>query len=185
MLKLKTTRLDLFDNSSYSPGPWVKRFLWHVTNLIIFTSGVHLSYGIKRSVLRVFGAKIGKGVIIKPRVNIKYPWLLRVGDHSWIGEGAWIDNIGEVNIGPNCCLSQGAMLLCGNHNFTSSTFDLQIGEITLEEGVWIGAKSIVCPGVTCHSHSVLSVSSVTSADLKKFTIYRGNPAVEVKTRIIT
>lgn len=180
----KSTRLDLFDNSDHRPGSLIKRYAWHIINLVFFSSGIHISYGFKRALLRLFGSKIGKGVIIKPRVNIKYPWFLEIGDYSWIGEGVWIDNIGEVNIGANCCLSQGAMLLTGNHDFTSSKFDLQVGTITLEEGVWIGAKSIVCPGVTCHSHSILSVSSVTSKDLKAYTIYRGNPAIEVSTRTI-
>jgi acetyltransferase-like isoleucine patch superfamily enzyme len=61
-------------------------------------------------------------VNIKPSVNIKYPWLLEVGDHVWIGEEVWIDNLAKVRIGSNVCISQGAMLLTGNHDFTKSTF---------------------------------------------------------------
>jgi putative colanic acid biosynthesis acetyltransferase WcaF len=75
-------------------------------------------------------------------------------------------------------------LLCGNHDFKKSTFDLIIGEIHLEEGVWIGAKALVWPGVTCKSHAVLSVESVASKNLEPFTIYRGNPAVKVRNRVI-
>ena len=105
-----------------------------------------------------------------------------VGDNSWIGEDVWIDNLGEVSIGANCCLSQGAMLLCGNHDYKRSTFDLMVGDIALEDGVWIGAKSVVCPGVICKSHSVLAVGSVASNQLEAYTIYRGNPAVKVKER---
>jgi putative colanic acid biosynthesis acetyltransferase WcaF len=76
------------------------------------------------------------------------------------------------------------MLLTGNHNYKKHTFDLMIGEIHLEEGVWIGTQSIVCPGVRCKSHSVLSVGSVASTDLEAFGIYRGNPAVHTNTREI-
>ena len=76
------------------------------------------------------------------------------------------------------------MLLCGNHNYKKSTFDLMIGKIFLGEGSWVGAKSIVCPGVTLQSHAVLSVGSVASTDLEPYSVYKGNPAVKVKDRII-
>ena len=116
--------------------------------------------------------------------RIKYPWMLCIGNYSWIGEGVWIDNLANVDIGANCCISQGAMLLCGNHNFSVSSFDLIVEYITLEEGVWLGAKSIVTQGVTCYSHSVLSVGSVASKNLEAYTINRGNPAEKIKSRTI-
>ena len=84
----------------------------------------------KRTLLRLFGANVGRGVVLKPRVTIKYPWKLAVGEHSWIGENVWIDNLGQVTIGNHCCLSQGALLLCGNHNYKKATFDLMVGDIT-------------------------------------------------------
>jgi putative colanic acid biosynthesis acetyltransferase WcaF len=132
----------------------------------------------------MFGAKIGKGVVIKQRVNIKYPWKLAIGDNTWIGEGVWIDNLGDVKIGANCCISQGALLLCGNHDYKKASFDLMVGEIVLEDGVWIGAQSIVTGGVKCHSHSILMSGSITSADLESYKIYRGNPAEFVRERIM-
>lgn len=132
--------------------------------------------------LQLFGAKVGKGVVIKPRVLIKYPWMLNIGNHAWIGERVWIENHTETIIGDNCCLSQGAMLLCGNHNYKKPSFDLIVGKITLEEGVWIGAHAVVCPGVTCKSHAVLSVNSVATHDLEAYTVYQGNPARKVRER---
>ena len=135
--------------------------------------------------MKCFGAKIGSGVIIKPSVNIKYPWKLIIGNHCWIGEGVWIDNLAAVTIADNVCLSQGAFLLCGNHNYKSQAFDLIVKPISLEQGSWIGAKSIVGPGVTVGSHAVLSLGSVASDDLEPYGIYRGNPATKIKTRTIT
>ena len=76
------------------------------------------------------------------------------------------------------------MLLCGNHNFSVSRFDLIVGDIRLEDGVWLGAKSIVTPCVTCQTHSVLSVGSVASNNLEAYSIYRGNPAEKIKSRVI-
>lgn len=134
--------------------------------------------------LRLFGARIGKGVVIKPRVNVKYPWNLSIGEYTWLGENVWIDNLGKVSIGSNCCISQGALLLCGNHNYRKTTFDLIVGDITLENGVWIGANALVCPGVTCRSHAVLSAGSVATSDMESYKIYSGNPAVAVRERNI-
>lgn len=134
--------------------------------------------------LKWFGARVGKGVVIKPGVNIKYPWRLSIGDYSWIGERSWIDNLGHVSIGAHCCLSQGSMLLCGNHDYKKPTFDLLIQPINLEDGVWIGAKAIVTPGVTCRSHSVLAVNSVAIGNLEAYSIYQGNPATLVRKRDI-
>jgi putative colanic acid biosynthesis acetyltransferase WcaF len=127
---------------------------------------------------------VGKGVIIKPTVKIKYPWFLEIGDHCWIGEDVWIDNLAKVTIGNNVCLSQGCLLLTGNHNYNKPSFPLVIAEIVLEDGVWIGAKSIVCPGVTCKTHSVLSVASVATKTLDGYSIYQGIPAIKTKERII-
>jgi putative colanic acid biosynthesis acetyltransferase WcaF len=176
-----TTDLSRFKNAWYQPGSRLRRLLWYLVHELFICSGQPIST-LRVLLLRLFGAEIGKGVVIKPRVRVKYPWKLKVGSHSWIGEDVWIDNLGEVIIGSNCCLSQGSMLLCGNHNYKLSTFDLIVGDITLEDGVWIGAKSVVCPGVVCRSHSVLSVGSVASASLGAYGIYRGNPAVKVKER---
>lgn len=151
---------------------------------IFFRHSLALTNGLKVWMLRQFGAKIGRGVLIKPSVHIKFPWKLTIGDHVWIGEKVWIDNLAPVQIGSHTCLSQGAMLLCGNHNYKNLAFDLITGPITLEEGVWIGAKAIVCPGVTAHSHAVLTVGSVAADDLAPYQIYQGNPAIKKKERII-
>ena len=134
---MKKTELKEFDNTSYQPGSMAKRSLWYVVNVLFFNTSVPFPNSLKRMLLRIFGAKIGKGVILKPKVNIKYPWMLGVGNHSWIGEGVWIDNLGHVEIGANCCLSQGVMLLCGNHNFSVSSFDLIVEDIKLEDGVFM------------------------------------------------
>ena len=105
-----------------------------------------------------------------------------IGDNAWIGEKVWIDNLGKVSIGNNVCLSQGCMLLSGNHDYTKPTFDLIVKEITLEDGVWIGARAIVCGGVVCKDHSVLSVASVATKNLEPYTINVGNPAAPIKER---
>lgn len=178
------TDLSKFNNSWFNPGAGsMKRILWHLINAAFLNSSFPVSR-FKIFLLRSFGARIGKGITIKPHVNIKYPWKLVVGNHVWIGEYVWIDNLANVTIGNNVCLSQGSFLLCGNHNYKSQSFDLIVGDITLENGVWIGAKAIVCPGVKCHSHSVLAVGSVATSDLQAFHIYQGNPAAQSRERVL-
>jgi putative colanic acid biosynthesis acetyltransferase WcaF len=179
------TDLSKFDNSWYKQPPFFKNLLWFLTNSIFFNSFLPVPISVKSMIMRLFGAKIGKGVVIKPRVNIKYPWLLLVENYVWIGEGVWIDNLVEVQIGESACLSQGAMLLTGNHDYTLSSFDLRVGKIVIEAGAWIGSKAIVCPGVTCKSHSVLTVNSVATKDLEPYSIYQGNPAQFIKERTIS
>jgi putative colanic acid biosynthesis acetyltransferase WcaF len=178
------TNLSKYDNSWYDPGAgFMKRFFWYWINAAFIHSYFPVS-SIKIFWLRLFGAKIGDGVVIKPKVNIKYPWRLKIGNHSWIGENVWIDNLDDVTIGNNVCISQGAMLLCGNHNFTKSTFDLIIGKITLGDGAWVGAKAVVCPDTTVGSHAVLIAGSVASGKLDDYGIYRGNKAIKIKERVI-
>jgi putative colanic acid biosynthesis acetyltransferase WcaF len=181
----KRTDLNQFNNSGYHPGPLVLRVLWYITNAVFFMNPLVVGSGFKKFILRRFGAKIGTGVVIKPSVNIKYPWKLEVGDYTWIGERVWIDNLDQVKIGKHCCLSQGAYLLCGNHHYKRVAFDLMTRPITLEDGVWIGAMSTVAPGVTAKSHAILALGSVATQDLEAYTIYQGNPALPVRKRELT
>jgi putative colanic acid biosynthesis acetyltransferase WcaF len=117
-------------------------------------------------------------------VNIKYPWKLKIGNYSWIGEKVWIDNLDNITIGDNCCISQGAMLLTGNHDFSKSTFDLKTGPIELENGVWVSARSILTLNTKCFSHSVLLAGSVLRTNMEPYSVYSGNPAIKVKNRKI-
>lgn len=178
------TDLSKFNNSWFNPGgnP-ISRFLWYFLNAHVLKSAMPFM-GIKIMLLKLFGAKIGKGLVIKPHVSIKYPWNLTIGNHVWIGENVWIDNLDSVTIGDHVCISQGALIMSGNHNYSKSTFDLMTKKIVIEDGAWICAKSIVCQGVIIGSHSVLGINSVASENLEAYGIYRGNPATKVKQRTI-
>ena len=117
-------------------------------------------------------------------MNIKYPWHLKIGENVSIGEGVWIDNLADVNIGSNVCISQNAYLLTGSHNYKCKKFSLITKKIEILDGAWIGAKSIVCPGVICGNHSVLTVASVATKNLDEYGIYQGNPAKLIRVRKI-
>ena len=175
-------RLDQFNNDWFQPGGKLKIVFWTLFSIVFIRTAFPWPILLKKRLLQTFGCKVGKGFVIKPRVNIKYPWKLTIGDYVWLGEQVWIDNLVSVRIHNHVCISQGAMLLTGNHDYMKSSFDLKVGEIILKSGVWIGAKSVVCPGVVCGENSVLSVSSVATKDLIANKIYQGNPANLKKDR---
>jgi putative colanic acid biosynthesis acetyltransferase WcaF len=179
------TDLSKFNTGNYAAGPRWKIGLWFLVNYYIFNSAFPWPYKLKHALLRFFGAKVGTGLVIKTKVRIKYPWRLEIGDHCWIGESVWIDNLDTVTLGNHVCLSQGAMLLTGNHDYKKSDFPYRLGGIIIEDGVWIGAQSVVCPGIVCKSHAVLTVKSVAAKDLDAWSVYAGNPAIPVRKREIT
>lgn len=178
---LKTVDLSSYSNDWYYPGSFLKRILWYAIGELFVNSCIPGSKW-RVILLQLFGAKIGKGVVIKPYTKIKYPWKLSIGNYTWIGEYVWIDNLAEVKIGNNACLSQGAMLLCGNHNYKKTTFDLIVRGITIEDGAWVGAKVVVCPGVIVKSHAVITVGSIVIQNTEPYSIYQGNPAIKIRDR---
>ncbi len=163
----------------------LKQVLWYVVNMLFVQNTWLPLSGLKIFLLRLFGANIGNGVVIKPNVKIKFPWKLVVGANSWIGEGVWIDNLDKVTIGKSVCISQGAFLFTGNHNFKKPGFDLITLPIIIEDGVWVGALAIVCPGVTCGTHAVLTVAAMATKNLQSYGIYKGNPAIKTSERFIS
>ncbi len=178
------TDLSKFNNDWYNPGAGlIKRSVWYFINAHILKSAMPFS-GIRVMLLRFFGAQIGKKCVIKPHVSVKYPWKLKMGDYVWIGEQVWIDNLDSVSIGSHVCISQGALILSGNHNYKKREFDLMIKPISIENGAWIGAKSVVTQGVTVGHHAVLQVNSVAVGNLESYGIYSGNPAIKIKDRKI-
>lgn len=177
--------LKKFSNSEFSKGAKpLKIALWFITNALIVRASWNPFIGIKTMLLRLFGARIGKGFVIKNNVTIKSPWNLIVGDYCWIGENVWIDNLDKVIIGNNVCISQGALLITGNHDYTKSSFPLHCAPISIENGVWIGANATVTAGVTIAENSVLTVGSVVTHDTEPNMIYKGNPAMSIRKRII-
>jgi putative colanic acid biosynthesis acetyltransferase WcaF len=179
------TDLSQFNTGDFNTGASIiRQTLWYFVNALFVRASWNPFMGIKIILLKLFGAKIGKGLIIKNNVTVKFPWKLTIGDNVWLGENCWIDNLDCVTIGNNVCISQGSLILTGNHDYTVSSMPYRNMPVILEDGVWIGAKSIVCSGVICYSHSILAVGSVATKNLEAFTIYQGNPAIAVRKRII-
>ena len=170
--------LERYDNRWYRPGrSKAIQIAWYFLGLPLLRSSLLPISRLKYLVLRIFGAKLGTGVVIKPGVRVKYPWRLTVGNHCWIGEDCWIDNLADTAIGDNVCLSQGAYLCTGNHDWSDPAFGLKIGSIHLGSGCWIGAKAVVLPGISVGSGAIALSGSVVTKDIPDWEIHGGNPAV--------
>lgn len=175
-------RLDLYENGTFDRGRGLcVEALWLVAQWFFIRSTLPGSLH-RRTILRLFGADIGTGVIIKPGLRVKFPWRLAVGDHTWLGEDVWIDNLAHVRIGSHCCVSQGAYLCTGSHDWASPGFALVVRPISIADHTWLAARSSVAPGVQAGVGSVLTMGSVACQDLAPWSIHSGVPAVKVKTR---
>ena len=179
------SRVDLsaFSNQDYDPGrgPFV-RTLWYFVSLLLMESGWFPVSSLKTKLLRAFGAAIGQGVVVKPHVRVKYPWRLTVGDHCWIGQEVWIDNIADVVLGSHVCVSQRAFLCTGSHDHRRPTFDLAAQPIRVENGAWICAASVLGPGVSVGANAIVAAGAVVVKDVPAETIVGGNPARAIGSR---
>lgn len=175
--------LSSFDNGWYSPGRgFLVRTLWYFVSTLIFEGGWMPWMAPKRWLLRLFGAEIGRGLVIKPRVCIKYPWRFVAGDHCWIGQGVWVDNLADVRLGSHVCLSQQAYLCTGSHDYRQPTFDLTVRPLEIQCGAWIGARAVLLPGVTVGANAIVAAASVVTRDVLPATVVAGQPAKAVRTR---
>ncbi len=177
-------RNDLFDanvgldrgGSKWSEG------CWYLVKCVFFLSPLPWPSRLKSGLLRLFGAKIGSGVYIKPRVNIHLPWKLAVGDHTWLGEEVFILNLGQVTIGAHCCISQRAFLCTGSHDYRDVEMSYRNAPIVVSDGAWVGAQVFVAPGVVIGSDAVVTAGSVVLKSLPPGMICSGNPCQPVKLR---
>lgn len=175
-------RLANYSSHEFDRGrPVLLELLWLCVQFVFVSSFIPGSTH-RRFLLRLFGAQIGSGVIIKPHVKVKFPWRLTINDNSWVGENVWIDNLAEVKIGANTCVSQDTYFCTGSHNWNSRSFDLITKPISVGNSVWVSARSTIGPGVSIGNGAVLGLGSVATKDLVAWTIYSGVPAQPIKKR---
>jgi putative colanic acid biosynthesis acetyltransferase WcaF len=156
--------------------------VWYLCKCCFFLSPLPWPQACKRGLLRAFGASVGSGVVIKPRVNIHFPWKLSLGDHVWLGEEVFILNFEPVNIGAHVCISQRAFLCAGNHDYRNPHFPYRNAPIAIEDGAWIGAQVFVGPGVTVGREAVAAAGSVVTRNLEPESVCSGNPCSRIRSR---
>ncbi len=171
-------RLDRFFNSDFDRGASsLKEGLWWVVRSLLFAPWFPIPSLLKVSALRLFGATVGRGVVIRSRVNISFPWRLAIGDHVWIGDEVMILSLAPVTIASHVCISQRAFLCTGSHHFRREGFDLVARPITIEEGCWVAASVFIGPGVTLAKGTLCSAGSIVLRDSLPHQVLVGNPAI--------
>lgn len=170
-------RLDRFDNSSFDRGaPAWKETAWGLVRLLFFLTAVPWPSRFKVLLLRMFGAKIGPGVVIRPRVNITFPWRFECGSHVWIGEEALILSLAPVVLGSHVCLSQRVFLCTGSHEFDSENFDLVTKPVRIGDHTWIAAGAFIGPGVRVGAGCRVAALARIVKDVPDGCHAEGNPA---------
>ena len=173
-------RLKDYDNSGFDRGAGrLQESLWLLCKALFFQNPLPWPSALRVALLRLFGAQVGSGVVIRSGVNITFPWRFRAGDAVWIGEEVQILSLAPVELGSNVCLSQRSFLCTGSHNFHKDTFDLVVKPVVIEDEVWVAAQAFVGPGVVLRSKSVVSAGSVVLESAPPGSFLRGNPAVPV------
>lgn len=156
--------------------------LWYPIKCLVFMTSLPYPRIVKTFLLRLFGAEIGRKTVLKPRINIHYPWNLSLGSHVWIGEGVEIYNFEKVSVGNNVCISQRAFLCAAGHDYRDPFFSYRHSSIYIADGVWIQAGAMICGGSHLSEESVVKVCSVFSGHSDANSIYSGNPSKKVGIR---
>jgi len=170
-------------------SPWsfrekLGRAIWMLVGRPIFRLSFHNWHRLRATILRIFGAKVGKDVAIRPTVNIEVPWMIDIADGATIGDYAILYSLGKIRIGKRSIISQYAHLCAGTHDYSDHTFKLIRSPITIGDDVWIGADAFIGPGVNVGSLSVVGARSSTYKDVNPHQVYVGNPAKPIKERVL-
>ncbi|MEQ4484285.1 putative colanic acid biosynthesis acetyltransferase [Cohnella silvisoli] len=176
-------RLDLYNQEGYSRGrSGITVLLWWFVQGTLFRFSLQPMYRWRGWLLKLFGADIGKGVKIRPTAKITYPWKVKVGEHTWIGDNAELYSLDAITIGHHCVVSQNSYLCTGSHQADDPTFSLVVKPIRIEDGAWIASDVFVYPGVTIGPMAVVAARSTVLHDIPANEVQAGTPAKYVKQR---
>lgn len=155
---------------------------WWIVQALLFHPSPQAFFGWRRFLLRLFGARIGKGVLIRPSVTVTFPWKLSIGDWSWIGDCVTLYTLGEISIGDNAVVSQHSYLCTGSHDYTCRSFDIGTAPIRIEPEAWVSSKVFIAPGVTVGRGALVGACSVVFKDVPAAMICAGNPLKVLRPR---
>jgi putative colanic acid biosynthesis acetyltransferase WcaF len=121
--------------------------------------------------LRFFGAKIGRRVVIRKGVRIHFPWNLEIGDDCWVGEEVWFINHEKIKLGSNVCVSQRSIICSGGHDYRSASLEYAHKAIEIKDGAWICLDAKVLPGVTIGECSVVSAGEIVRKSVPDYSMF--------------
>lgn len=157
--------------------------LWWLVQATFFSYTPQFMYGWRRWLLRLFGAKVGNGVLIRASVKITYPWKVDIGDYAWIGDDVILYSLGNINIGKHAVVSQRSYICTGSHITSSRNFRIYSKPIIIEDGAWLATDVFVAPGVRIGRNALIGARSSVFSDAKPGFIHVGTPAKPLRERI--
>ncbi|MBF2051456.1 MAG: hormogonium polysaccharide biosynthesis acetyltransferase HpsU [Leptolyngbya sp. IPPAS B-1204] len=165
-----------YDQSWFDRGrPGAVILLWWLVQAIVFPLTPHAAHRWRVAVLRLFGAKIGQGVSIRPTARITYPWNVSIGDYSWIGDDVVLYSLDRIAIGQHCVISQKTYLCTGSHHLQDPAFGLKTAPIIIGNGAWIATDCFVAPGVQIGANAVIGARSTVLRDMPNQQVCWGSP----------
>jgi putative colanic acid biosynthesis acetyltransferase WcaF len=173
---------DTFTGASFSLSNRIGRVAWGAVYLILFRFSPRPLHGWRSVLLRLFGAKIGKGVHIYPAVKIWAPWNLEIKDEAGVGSQAILYSQAKITIGHRAVISQGAHICTGTHDYTKSGQPLIAFPIVIGDRAWIAAEAFIHPGITIGEGAVIGARSVVTKDMPAWMICAGHPCKPIRER---
>jgi putative colanic acid biosynthesis acetyltransferase WcaF len=179
-------RNDLFDKSEFDRGrSKAVEAAWYLTKMLFFLSAWPWPTALKTRLLRAFGCQVGTGLVIRPRVNIHFPWKLAIGDHCWIGEGTEIMNLESVTLEDHSTLSHDVYLAAAGHDSSSASMAYKNRPIRIGRSAWVTTRAFIGPGVTVGEGALIGAGAVVLKDVEPYSVMVGNPAAAVAVRRVT
>lgn len=179
MMTGRATRVIKLSDAPGEKASWGRAapivYLWGVAELLFVTNPWQISSRLRVRVLRAFGAEIGDRVTFRPRTRVRFPWKLRIGDDSWIGEGVWFHNQDWIDVGHDVVISQETFLTTGSHAHRRD-MGLLTRPIHVEPGAWITSRCMVLGGTRVGRSSLIKPMSVVAGDIPDGSIAEGQPA---------
>lgn len=175
--------LSKYNQNNYSRGRGgIIILLWWFIQGTIFRFSLHNMYSWRRHLLRLFGAKVGKGVKVRATAKFTYPWNVKIGDYSWIGDDVTLYSLDQIVIGSDCVISQKSYLCTGTHDIKDPYFGLITKPILIKDGAWIASDAFIHPGVIINEASVVAARSNVTKEIPANEIHAGSPASFIKYR---
>lgn len=168
--------LHSYDQSWYDRGrPGWYVLLWWLVQSIVFPITPQPLNQVRCGVLRLFGAKVGKGVLVRPTARFTYPWKVEIGDYSWIGDNVVFYSLDRISVGSHCVISQKSYLCTGSHDLSDRAFGLVTKTIEIGHGVWIATDCFIAPGVQIGSNAVIGARSTVLKSMPAQSVCWGSP----------
>jgi len=157
--------------------------LWQTVQQTLFAWSPQPAYGWRRWLLRLFGAEVGRGVLVRPTVRVTYPWKVKLGDHCWIGDNAELYSLGPITIGQHAVVSQRSYVCAATHDYNDISFPLVAKAVVVEREAWVAADCFIAPGITIGAGAIVGARSTVLKDVLPSTIMAGSPLKQIGNRV--